>query len=67
MGVVGLVGLFIIGMVSHDRGNVNKFLKPRAPVEGGVMRRDGGWRFPTRGGGWVKKIFSPQIDNAPAI
>ena len=26
-------------------------------VEGGVMRRDGGWRFPTRGGGLGKKIF----------
>ena len=60
MSVVGLVGLFMIEIVAQYRNNV----KTRVSVEGGVMRRDGGWRFPTRGGGLGKKFFPPQIDNA---
>ena len=54
---VEVVEAFIIEMVSQTVGNVNNFLKPRVSVEGGVMRRDGGWRFPTRGGGLGKKFF----------
>ena len=42
-----VVGLFMIEIVAQYRDNV----KTRVSVEGGVMRRDGGWRFPTRGGG----------------
>ena len=50
---VEVVEAFIIGMVAQYRHNV----KTRVCVEGGVMRRDGGWRFPTRGGGCaIKKI-----------
>ena len=52
---VGVVEVFMIGIVSQYRDNV----KNRVCVEGGVMRRDGGWRFPTRGGGVGKKFFSP--------
>lgn len=47
---VGVVEVFMIGIVAQDNDHVNDFLKPRVCVEGGVMRRDGGWRFPTRGG-----------------
>ena len=57
MGVVGLVGLFMIEIVAQYRDNV----KTRVSVEGGVMRRDGGWRFPTRGGVWVKKFFRHRL------
>lgn len=60
---VGVVEVFMIGIVSQYRDNV----KNRVCVEGGVMRRDGGWRFPTRGGGWVKNFFPPHIDNSATL
>ena len=54
---MGVVEVFMIEIVSQTVGNVNIFLKPRVSVEGGVMRRDGGWRFRTRGGGMRRKKF----------
>ena len=42
-----MVEVFMIEIVAQYRDNV----KTRVSVEGGVRRCDGGWRFPTRGGG----------------
>ena len=67
MGVVGAVGLFIVEIVAQSVGDVNIFLKPKVSVEGGVMRRDGGWRFRTRGGGMRRKNLWPQIDSGATV